>query len=757
MFAPSKTMWRDHGNKFPQRPSSAQPRLSRPRPPVVVVKGLPQGGPGPALDTERLVYSPRSDRSASPRGRPASAARARPASARTSRERRAPKPKAVDWRVARRRRAVAAPRRLRAQARDGYDGPPPRERPRPAAVARREAERAACAAPAAPEDEPGRSRAATASGRRLRAGLAVSMMRGEDIVGAYAARPRCRRRWLGAGARARKETWEPERLERTILARVEERAARSLSGYRYLRCAMFLRSFFGDGVDAVSAGQFGALLRAKLGIHVEDADVVRLWVQRFGAKSGEHRLASRHLIVKLTPKDRAGGPAWDANAFADRGAAVSPRERERDVASGETAEQIERLIRDRLDQKMRKLSNFRYQNAYAVFQDDSSSGKAARKAVTREALKERLAAKLDVRLSASQLDALFARYDVEGRGALDVRDLVRRLVPSDFPGASPRREAEKPAKGTKMGALHVPRAARPRPLADPSWTVDDVEALLRSKIAGSRRPLAHYEHQNVYRVFSRAPPDASAPPAKGHANNLTCGRFAAVLEHAFGLALTPPQATRLFLRYDPSGLGRLGVIIPNMLPKDWTPNCGVLPKKPGAAAAPQTSPGRNPLHLVEFPPDLAAAAPPPSAKKKQAAPAPGGAAPDARARRAAARRAREPEAKKKQKTEPARARPASPSTPRTSPPSPPPRSRRRSGRARAGRAAPRAPPAAAPAAAPRPPTAGAPRPPDKGVGAVRYRAHVCNDKVRDLLKVRGLNVGPKHAASWDAAPAVRAR
>ena len=42
MFAPSKTMWRDHGNKFPQRPSSAQPRLSRPRPPVVVVKGLPQ-------------------------------------------------------------------------------------------------------------------------------------------------------------------------------------------------------------------------------------------------------------------------------------------------------------------------------------------------------------------------------------------------------------------------------------------------------------------------------------------------------------------------------------------------------------------------------------------------------------------------------------------------------------------------------------------------------------------------------------------
>ena len=99
MFAPSKTMWRDHGNKFPQRPSSAQPRLSRPRPPVVVVKGLPQGGPGPALDTERLVYSPRSDRSASPRGRPASAARARPASARTSRERRAPKTKAVDWRV----------------------------------------------------------------------------------------------------------------------------------------------------------------------------------------------------------------------------------------------------------------------------------------------------------------------------------------------------------------------------------------------------------------------------------------------------------------------------------------------------------------------------------------------------------------------------------------------------------------------------------------------------------------------------------
>ncbi|KAH8060832.1 1-acylglycerol-3-phosphate O-acyltransferase [Aureococcus anophagefferens] len=503
MFAPSKTMWRDHGNKFPQRPSSAQPWLSRPRPPVVVVKGLPQGGPGPALDTERLVYSPRSDRSASPRGRPASAARARPASARTSRERRAPKPKAVDWRSAARRDA-------------------------------------------------------------------------------------------------RKETWEPERLERTILARVEERAARSLSGYRYLRCAMFLRSFFGDGVDAVSAGQFGALLRAKLGIHVEDADVVRLWVQRFGAKSGEHRLASRHLIVKLTPKDRAGGPAWDANAFADRGAAVSPRERERDVASGETAEQIERLIRDRLDQKMRKLSNFRYQNAYAVFQDDSSSGKAARKAVTREALKERLAAKLDVRLSASQLDALFA-YDAGAR-------------------------ARRPGSGTRRG---------------PS-----APALLRSKIAGSRRPLAHYEHQNVYRVFSRAPPDASAPPAKGHANNLTCGRFAAVLEHAFGLALTPPQATRLFLRYDPSGLGRLGVIIPNMLPKDWTPNCGVLPKMPGAAAAPQTSPGRNPLHLAR-------------------------------------------------------------------------------------------------------------RGPGQGVGAVRYRA--CAATTCDLLKVRGLNVGPKHAASWDAAPAVRAR
>ncbi|KAH8070976.1 1-acylglycerol-3-phosphate O-acyltransferase [Aureococcus anophagefferens] len=546
MFAPSKTMWRDHGNKVPQRR-----RLARVSPDDVA--------PVRRVDFELKL-------------------------------------------------------------RDGYDGPPPRERPRPAAVARREAERAACAAPAAPRASPRTTAAATRwrrlrgprgvhdarRGHRRRLRVGPRRRRAGERRRAHRAAARVRRRAPRPAARpragsprrdARKETWEPERLERTILARVEERAARSLSGYRYLRCAMFLRSFFG-GVGAVSAGQFGALLRAKLGIHVEDADVVRLWVQRFGAKSGEHRLASRHLIVKLTPKDRAGGPAWDANAFADRGAAVSPRERERDVASGETAEQIERLIRDRLDQKMRKLSNFRYQNAYAVFQDDSSSGKAARKAVTREALKERLAAKLDVRLSASQLDALFARYDVEGRGALDVRDLVRRLVPSDFPGASPRREAEKPAKGTKMGALHVPRAARPRPLADPSWTVDDVEALLRSKIAGSRRPLAHYEHQNVYRVFSRAPPDASAPPAKGHANNLTCGRFAAVLEHAFGLALTPPQATRLFLRYDPSGLGRLGVIIPNMLPKDWTPNCGVLPKKPGAAAAPQTSPGRNPLHLV---------------------------------------------------------------------------------------------------------------------------------------------------------------
>ena len=323
MFAPSKTMWRDHGNKFPQRPSSAQPRLSRPRPPVVVVKGLPQGGPGPALDTERLVYSPRSDRSASPRGRPASAARARPASARTSRERRAPKPKAVDWRVST-PDDVAPVRRVdfELKLRDGYDGPPPRARPRPAAVARREAERAACAAPAAPEDEPADDRGDDRAGDDY-AGLAVSMMRGEDIVGAYAsalggdapasaggrtARQRAsddERLGPAAGPRAgsprrdaRKETWEPERLERTILARVEERAARSLSGYRYLRCAMFLRSFFGDGVDAVAAGQFGALLRAKLGIHVEDADVVRLWVQRFGAKSGEHRLAT------VRPKQR---------------------------------------------------------------------------------------------------------------------------------------------------------------------------------------------------------------------------------------------------------------------------------------------------------------------------------------------------------------------------------------------------------------------------------------------------------------------
>ena len=506
--------------------------------------------------------------------------------------------------------------------------------------------------------------------------------------------------------------------------------------------------------------------------------------------------------MRLTPKDDAVEPRWDDAAFADKGAAVEPRSYE--VGTGESAEQIEKLIRDRLEQKMRKLSNFRYQHAYAVFQDApeaSPSQRSGRRFVTKEALGDRLARKLDVNLSADQLDAVFKRYDVEGRGALDLRDLVKRLVPCDFPGSARPASRGGAAGGggggddapgkrrARVSHYHVPKHVKPHTIANPDWAVDDIEALLREKIGGSRRPLAHYEYQNIFRLFSRAPlateggpdaqGDAAAPAETGrHAKALTPRRFGQVLKQYFGLVLTAQQTADLFLRYDPSGLGRLSVIIRNMLPKDWTPSCGVLPKAPkkakAAPGAPQGglggahSPLREPLHLVEFP--VGPLQPEPKTKAaKKPNPAPFAAA-GAPTKGAAAEPGPSPSPD-----------PSPSPSPSPSPPEDPPRVVYRSedfaAVPEAEKPARPVRPSSAPATRRRPSPRGAAPPPRtvlvrpksasrpksaggrRNVSAVRYRAHQCNDKVRDILKVRGLYkpLAPHHGSfggpPWvDASP-----
>ena len=88
--------------------------------------------------------------------------------------------------------------------------------------------------------------------------------------------------------------------------------------------------------------------------------------------------------------------------------------------------------------------------------------------------------------------------------------------------------------------------------------MDEIAAMLQEKISCHSRPMAHYEYQSVFRIFSRAPKVNDGD--RTHRAALDKRTFGQILKRYFGLVLTPNQTSALFLRYDPTGRGRLHVL-----------------------------------------------------------------------------------------------------------------------------------------------------------------------------------------------------
>ena len=139
----------------------------------------------------------------------------------------------------------------------------------------------------------------------------------------------------------------------------------------------------------------------------------------------------------MIPPDHSGfqvGESTDSYGVRKSGAVSLRKEKdERQLRDGLGVPlgEIEQQLREKIMCKSKLEGNFMYQNAYRLFR----SGRDSRgDGITLPQFREILRLKFDMLLSAPEAENLFAKYDADQSGHIDIQEFVRHLLPADFDG-----------------------------------------------------------------------------------------------------------------------------------------------------------------------------------------------------------------------------------------------------------------------------------------------------------------------------------
>lgn len=214
-----------------------------------------------------------------------------------------------------------------------------------------------------------------------------------------------------------------------------------------------------------------------------------------------------------------------------------------EAGSSLTTDQILARLREKLEQHTSKETD-RFRQAYKIFQ--KSSG------ITPQEFNAAMG-KLGMKLTDKQVHELFALFDFDKSGDLDLNEFVQGVMLDDCPSklwtsVKDRQRLEESRRTLYSMAVQSVQS---------SWTIAEIEQMLRAKIE-QRTSRSSDCFRQAFRIFKKV-------------NGIKPDEFHAALER-IGLALDRSQSDVLFNRFDANGSGDIDLdeFIHGVLPPDYT-------------------------------------------------------------------------------------------------------------------------------------------------------------------------------------------
>ncbi|KAH9085621.1 hypothetical protein Ae201684P_005327 [Aphanomyces euteiches] len=189
-----------------------------------------------------------------------------------------------------------------------------------------------------------------------------------------------------------------------------------------------------------------------------------------------------------------------------------------------TIEDMERKLREKIEQHTSKSSDC-FRQAFKIFK--KSCG------IRRQEFHEALA-ELGLDLKREHTDKLFAKYDIDGSGDIDLPEFVRGVLPADYTGGTWVAEADE---------MHRLEAERKKLQPDSylnrvditDWSLDTIQMKVREKIT-QKTTRSSDTYRQVYKIFQKT-------------SGITLVEFRRAML-ILGFRLNDAQARGLFSRYD---------------------------------------------------------------------------------------------------------------------------------------------------------------------------------------------------------------
>ncbi|KAL7684179.1 putative calcium binding protein [Plasmopara halstedii] len=311
-----------------------------------------------------------------------------------------------------------------------------------------------------------------------------------------------------------------DELQVCIARKLEEKMPRGSSDF-------IVRAFqFFTNVETITFVEFHRHLDL-LQIRITPSKCRELFL-RFD-KDGDGVIDTLEFVTTLFPKDYRSLTYPNNAKLSDNELSMSTK-------------QIVGKVREKMDELLEETDKF--QQAYILF------GKTAD--ISRSDLNTAMR-KLGLKLSEKQVQDMFATFDFDKTGDLDVSKFVQGVMLDDnstsfWLSVKDRQKVDNTRR--KLYSMAVASVQQ-------SWTIADIERMLREKIEQHTSRSSDCFRQ-AFRIFKKV-------------NGIKPDEFHAALE-AIGLALTRLQSDILFCRFDKNGSGDIDLneFIHGVLPPDYT-------------------------------------------------------------------------------------------------------------------------------------------------------------------------------------------
>lgn len=247
-----------------------------------------------------------------------------------------------------------------------------------------------------------------------------------------------------------------------------------------------------------------------------------------------------------------------------------------------TVDEIQQILWDKIAERMPIQGNcHQYQRIYRMFCEDLNKGLVPRKTMTKELLHDKLLNNFGIQVSEEDMDELFALYDTDGNGEIDIFEFIQALVPPDSNGRLPFQES-----GPLHDDLEPAMTIRPQDRFDPMAPEDpaslrkfkpdaeELEQRVREKVLGRSGGNA-YSFKDMFVKLKAGMREA--PELMGMIN---AKALQIILRTHFGITCDDEEIEMLWKRFDKDNVGKMPVrqLAAAFLPQDTDGTHHLTPK-----------------------------------------------------------------------------------------------------------------------------------------------------------------------------------